>query len=38
MLSTQDQANYNNGSGFAAHPKVVANKAKFKDPYGQTQE
>jgi hypothetical protein len=25
-------------SGFAAHPKVVSQKPKFKDPYGRSQE
>jgi hypothetical protein len=41
MMSTQQPVDYNsmNGpSGFAAHPKVVAQKPKFKDPYGRNNE
>ena len=26
------------GQGFAAHPRVVAQKQKYKDPYGATNE
>ena len=39
MLSTYQAAEYGNASsGFAAHPRVVNQKAKFKDPYGQAVE
>jgi hypothetical protein len=43
MMSTQQPVDYNSmnaagGSGFAAHPKVVSQKAKFKDPYGRNNE
>ena len=41
MMQTQQPADYQNmqgGSGFAAHPKVVSQKAKFKDPYGRNNE
>jgi hypothetical protein len=43
MMSTQQQPmDYNQmsggGSGFAAHPKVVSQKPKFKDPYGRNTE
>ena len=33
-------ADYDNavGQGFAAHPRVVNTKAKFKDPYGNISE
>lgn len=34
MMSTQPPTDYNSG-GFAAHPKVVSQKPKFKDPYGR---
>ena len=33
MLSQQAAAQ---GAGFAAHPRVVPHKQKYKDPYGQT--
>jgi hypothetical protein len=39
MMSTNGQqqqaVDYN---GFAAHPKVVSQKPKFKDPYGRNNE
>ncbi len=40
MMSTNGQqsqqpVDYN---GFAAHPKVVSQKPKFKDPYGRNHE
>ena len=39
MLSTQPGADYGNiNTGFSAHPKVVNNKPKFKDPYGRAIE
>ena len=43
MMSTQQQpVDYNSmnagGTGFAAHPKVVSQKQKFKDPYGRNNE
>jgi hypothetical protein len=31
----QQAVDYN---GFAAHPKVVSQKPKFKDPYGRVHE
>ena len=41
-MSTQQPVDYNSmnagGSGFAAHPKVVSQKPKFKDPYGRNNE
>jgi len=42
MLQAQQSANYNsingkgNNNGFSAHPRVVAQKSKYKDPYGAT--
>ena len=39
MMSTQPVADYGNqGAGFSAHPRVVNQKNKFKDPYGREQE
>jgi len=42
MLSTQQVADYNNSlrsqDGFAAVPRVVNQKPKFKDPYGHQNE
>ncbi len=31
-------SDYDNAQGFAAHPRVVNTKAKFKDPYGGISE
>lgn len=46
MMQTQQPVDYANSgmggggapSGFAAHPKVVSQKPKFKDPYGRSHE
>ena len=42
MSAQQPGVDYNNqnmgGAGFAAHPKVVSQKPKFKDPYGRNAE
>jgi hypothetical protein len=42
MMSAQQPVDYNSmsagGTGFAAHPKVVSQKPKFKDPYGRANE
>ena len=43
-MSTQQAVEYNSmggaagETGFAAHPKVVSQKPKFKDPYGRNAE
>jgi len=39
-MQSQQGVDYNNmgGQGFAAHPKVVSSKPKFKDPYGRSAE
>jgi hypothetical protein len=39
MIPTQQDPNYgNSGSGFAAHPRVVNQKQRFKDPYSKNGE
>ena len=39
MSSQQPNVEYNTGpGGFSAHPKVVSQKPKFKDPYGRLAE
>lgn len=39
-MQTQQGVDYQNmaGQGFAAHPKVVSQKPRFKDPYGRSTE
>ena len=37
-MSTQPVDYATGANGFAAHPKVVSQKPKFKDPYGRNAE